>query len=71
MKARMKQSLDRLRQQNTGIRKYIWRSQDDASVRLAHAANDDQVFAWDTRPATGHPGEDFGCRYYAEPERVI
>lgn len=46
---------------------YIWRTQDDAKVRPAHAANDDTIFAWDHPPATGHPGEDFHCRCWAEP----
>ena len=46
---------------------YIWRTQDDKKVRPSHAANDDKVFAWDSPPATGHPGEDFGCRCWAEP----
>lgn len=46
---------------------YIWRTQDDGKVRDSHAANDDQIFLWNNRPATGHPGEDFNCRCWAEP----
>lgn len=46
---------------------YIWRSQDDASVRAAHAENDDRVFAWANPPAGGHPGEAWNCRCTAEP----
>lgn len=46
---------------------YIWRTRDDEKVRPSHAANDGQIFAWDEPPATGNPGEDFGCRCTAEP----
>lgn len=46
---------------------YIWRSADDGRVRAAHAANDDQVFAWSAPPAGGHPGQDWNCRCTAEP----
>ena len=46
---------------------YIWRSQDDARVRAAHAGYDDQVFAWSAPPSGGHPGQDWNCRCTAEP----
>jgi hypothetical protein len=46
---------------------YIWRSADDKCVRAAHAANDDQIFAWSAPPAGGHPGQDWNCRCTAEP----
>lgn len=46
---------------------YIWRTQDDVKVRPEHAANDDKIFAWDNPPDTGHPGEGYGCRCWAEP----
>lgn len=46
---------------------YIWRSQDDARVRAAHAEYDDRVFAWSNPPADGHPGETWNCRCTAEP----
>ena len=32
-----------------------------------HAARDGQTFAWNTPPQGGHPGEDYGCRCWAEP----
>ncbi len=50
-----------------GSTHYIWRTQEDDKVRLSHAANDGRLFAWDTRPDTGHPGEDYNCRCWAEP----
>lgn len=46
---------------------YIWRTRNDGKVRPSHAANDGEFFAWDERPPTGHPGEDYGCRCTAEP----
>ncbi len=46
---------------------YIWRTRRDGKVRPSHAANNGKIFAWDTPPPTGHPGEDYGCRCTAEP----
>jgi hypothetical protein len=46
---------------------YIWRTRSDGKVRASHAANDGRIFAWDDPPPTGHPGEDYNCRCFAEP----
>jgi len=59
--------INQLRQQDLGIERYIWRSQDDAKVRDSHAEYDDQVFRWDEPPAGGHPGQAHNCRCVAEP----
>ena len=59
--------INQLRQQDLGIERYIWRSQDDAKVRDSHAEYDDRVFRWDEPPAGGHPGQAHNCRCYAEP----
>lgn len=59
--------INQLRQQDLGIERYIWRSQDDAKVRESHAEYDDQVFRWDEPPAGGHPGQAHNCRCHAEP----
>ena len=61
--------INQLRQQDLGIERYIWRSQDDAKMRDSLAAYDDQVFRWDEPPAGGHPGQAHNCRCYAEPLR--
>ncbi|ODR99454.1 hypothetical protein AUC68_05670 [Methyloceanibacter methanicus] len=45
---------------------YIWRTRGDGRVRPSRAANDGKIFAWDDPPPTGHPGEDYGCRCWAE-----
>lgn len=39
----------------------------EPAVREEHAENDDQVFAWANRPASGHPGEAWDYRCTAEP----
>ncbi len=36
-------------------------------VRHEHAEHDDKVFDWDTPPETGHPGQAYNCRCFAEP----
>lgn len=59
--------INQLRQQDLGIERYTWRSQDDAKVRDSHAEYDDQVFRWDEPPASGHPGQAHNCRCVAEP----
>ncbi len=46
---------------------YIWHTREDNKVRPSHAANDGKIFAWDNPPATGNPGEEYGCRCWAEP----
>ncbi|WP_411572332.1 hypothetical protein [Thioclava sp. A2] len=46
--------INQLRQQDFGIERYIWRSQDDAKVCDSHAEFYDQVFRWDDPPAGGH-----------------
>ncbi len=61
--------LNELRQRSVGIKEYIWRSADDNRVRPSHIDKDDRTFSWDKPPAdTGHPGNDFQCRCYAEPK---
>ncbi|MCI5060219.1 MAG: peptidoglycan-binding protein [Alphaproteobacteria bacterium] len=47
--------------------KYIWRTVGDGNVRHTHSAREGRTFSWDTPPEGGHPGEDFGCRCWAEP----
>lgn len=57
-----------LRQSELGINSYIWRTMGDERVRDSHAAKDGQEYDWSSPPAdTGHPGEDYNCRCYAEP----
>lgn len=56
------------RQTDLGIKRYVWRTVGDERVRETHRAHDGKKFSWDDPPAeTGHPGEDYQCRCYAEP----
>jgi SPP1 gp7 family putative phage head morphogenesis protein len=60
--------LNRIRQQDIGVEKYIWRTSKDGAVRDSHRDNDGKEFFWNSRPPeTGHPGEDIQCRCIAEP----
>lgn len=67
--------LTELRQTELGIDKYRWRDSGDARVRDSHRENarretefGEGVYAWDDPPETGHPGEDYQCRCWAEPD---
>ena len=47
---------------------YIWRTRGDGKVRSRHAKFNGKVFSWNNPPESGyHPGEDYGCRCWAEP----
>ena len=46
---------------------YTWKAVGDGKTRKSHKDNHNKKFAWNKRPPTGHPGEDFGCRCVAEP----
>jgi len=60
--------LTRLRQQDVGITEYTWRTSLDERVRHNHRTKEGELYRWDDPPEdTGHPGEDFQCRCYAEP----
>ena len=58
--------LNRARQEQVGVREYVWSSSGDGRVRPSHVANDGLTFSWQNPPAgTGHPGEDIQCRCVA------
>lgn len=59
--------MDRLRQQEAGLTRYIWRTAKDARVRDSHQPREGKVYSWDLPPADGHPGTPVRCRCYAEP----
>lgn len=60
--------LTQLRQSDLGIERYRWRTMGDDRVRKSHEDHDGDIFSWDDPPSdTGHPGEDYQCRCYAEP----
>lgn len=45
---------------------YIWHTEQDSDVRSRHAIREGKTFSWENPPVGGHPGEDFGCRCWAE-----
>lgn len=53
--------------ENHATTHYIWRTRQDGLVRDDHAANDGKIFAWDNPTPTGHPGDGYNCRCWAEP----
>lgn len=66
--------LNRLRQTNLGISRYVWRGADDGRERDEHVENNDQVFEWANPPGDPadphvgtHPGTGILCRCYADP----
>lgn len=59
----VKQNMDEKRQQEFGVKKYIWRTAMDDRVRPSHAANEGKVFEW--KDGDG-PGTEYNCRCSAE-----
>jgi hypothetical protein len=62
-----KTQLSNEEQQEAGYTHYVWHTQGDDRVRGAHAVNEGRLFSWNNPPVTGHPGEDYNCRCWAEP----
>lgn len=66
--AKFNGKLTETRQTAAGFKKYRWVTSGDERVRETHRMKNGQVFEWSNPPAdTGHPGEDYQCRCYAEP----
>lgn len=60
--------LTELRQKDLGIEGYIRRGVGDARERESHLELNNKPFTWDDPPDVGHPGEDFQCRCWPEPD---
>lgn len=58
--------LTQLRQENIGVKSYIWRGVLDERERLNHVEREGEEFRWDNPPEDGHPGEPILCRCSAE-----
>ncbi|MEE6030442.1 phage head morphogenesis protein [Avibacterium paragallinarum] len=58
--------LTQLRQENIGVKSYIWRGSLDERERLSHVEREGKVFRWDNPPDDGHPGQPILCRCSAE-----
>ena len=59
--------LNKARQTDAGVKKYIWRTSKDNRVRDRHKARENNVYKWSDPPADGHPGIPVRCRCRAEP----
>lgn len=77
--AKLNGELTERRQTQTGVTHYFWRDSRDERVRgnpggrypnarPSHWDRNGQRFAWAEAPEGGHPGKDFNCRCYAEPD---
>lgn len=60
-------NLAKLRQEDLGVKAYIWRTSLDERVRPSHAAREGKRFSWDNPPEDGHPGQPINCRCVADP----
>ena len=60
--------INKQRQVNLGVTRYVWRTVRDNRVREEHEALDGDSIAWDSPPAEGHPGDAVNCRCYADPD---
>ena len=55
--------LNRLRQEQAGLKSYEWLTSDDERVRPSHDAHNGKVYSWSKPPVTtGNPGDDVNCR---------
>lgn len=70
--------LTKVRQQDVGVSRYVWRTSIDERVRgnpgglypdarPSHWDREGKIYSWDKPPTDGHPGEPIQCRCYAEP----
>lgn len=65
-------SVNRARQRELGVKKFIWRTVNDERVRDTHADLEGIEFSWDDLPTNDkgediYPGSEIQCRCNAEP----
>ena len=79
--AKLSTDLARVRQEDIGVKSYIWRNSQDSRVvgnptgkypegsprHLDHWGREGREYRWDSPPADGHPGQPILCRCRAEP----
>ena len=58
-------ALNKVRQKQVGIEKYVWSTSLDERVRPEHQEREGETFSWSDPPADGHPGEPINCRCVA------
>ena len=57
--------LNKIRQEQVGIEKYVWSSSLDERVRPLHQQYEGQTFFWNDPPEDGPPGTAINCRCVA------
>jgi len=60
--------MTRIRQENIGVKSYVWRTSSDERVRDEHRARDGRTFYYANPPRDGNPGEPVQCRCWADPD---
>lgn len=60
--------VNRVRQESIGIDGYFWRGMGDNREREEHVLREGRRYAWSDPPVGGHPGEDYLCRCWPEPD---
>ena len=65
--SKLRGEIDRKRQRDLGIGKFIWRTADDERVRQEHADREGQEYDWDSPPDGEIPGQPVQCRCRAAP----
>lgn len=61
-------ALSQARQKAVGVEGYTWRTMNDNRVRDEHVPREGKPYKWSDPPEGGHPGEDYQCRCYPEPD---
>ncbi len=60
--------LNRARQRDLGIDRFVWRTVQDERVRPEHETLEGEIFTWaEGHPEEGIPGEAVNCRCFGEP----
>ncbi len=60
--------LNKVRQEDVGIKHFIWRTVRDNRVREAHRKLEGKKFSWEEGANGLFPGQDYQCRCWAEPD---
>lgn len=58
-------TLNKVRQQQAGVKRYVWSTSMDERVRPLHQEREGRTYSWDDPPSDGHPGEPINCRCVA------
>lgn len=75
---KLNSDLTKRRQEDLGVKKYLWRNSQDERVRgnpsglypnseYDHWSREGKEYSWDDPPPDGHPGQAIQCRCVAEP----